>query len=51
MSALTSQVVRGVVLARRGLEVPGRQITSLQEAVRLLPSDAFRSCLSRVRAN
>ena len=42
------QVVRGVVLARKGLEVPVQQITSLQEGARLLPSDAYRSCLSRV---
>jgi hypothetical protein len=42
------QVVRGVVLARKGLEVPVQQIASLQEGARLLPSDAYRSCLSRV---
>jgi len=39
-----------VVLARRGLrEAPGRPVTSLQEAVRALPSESFRACLSRVR--
>jgi hypothetical protein len=42
------QVVRGVVLARKGLEVPVQQIASLQEGARLLPSDAYRACLSRV---
>jgi hypothetical protein len=42
------QVVRGVVLARKGLEVPLQQIASLAEGARLLPSDAYRSCLSRV---
>lgn len=44
----TPQVVRGVVLARKGLEVPVQQIASLQEGARLLPSDAYRACLSRV---
>ena len=43
------QVVRGVVLARKGLEVPLQQIFSLQEGARLLPSDAYRACLSRVQ--
>ena len=42
------QVVRGVVLARRGLEAPQGQMPSLQEAVRALPSEQFRTCLSRV---
>jgi len=42
-------VVRGVILARRGFEDRAAGVTSLQEAVKLLPSELFRTCLARVR--
>lgn len=42
-------VVRGVLLTRRGAEgVQGG--TTLQELVRRLPGDLFRTCLARVSA-
>ena len=44
------QVARGVVLARPGLEERVRIMTSLQEVVRILPPDLFRTCLARVRS-
>ena len=41
-------VVRGVLLARPGAE--GATGGTLQELVRRLPGDLFRTCLARVRA-
>ena len=40
-------VVRGVLLARPGAE--GATGGTLQELVRRLPGDLFRTCLARVR--
>jgi len=40
-------VVRGVLLTRRGAE-GGQGGTTLQELVRRLPGDLFRTCLARV---
>ena len=43
------QVTHGVILTRRGYEERGARLSSLQEAVKLLPSELFRTCLARVR--
>jgi hypothetical protein len=43
-------VVRSVVLTRPGLEDRARPGMTLQEMVRGVPSDLFRTCLARVSA-
>lgn len=45
--AAVTGVVRGVLLTRRGAE-GGQGGTTLQELVRRLPGDLFRTCLARV---
>ena len=42
-----TSVVRGVLLTRRGAE-GGQEGATLQELVRRLPGDLFRTCLARV---
>ena len=42
------KVVRGVVLTRAALEDRARHCTLLQEIVKWLPPDLFRTCLARV---
>lgn len=43
------KVTRGVILTRRGYEERAASLSSLQDAVKLLPSELFRTCLARVR--
>lgn len=39
-----------MVLAKRGLQGPAALDATLQEAMRAVPPDQFRTCLSRVKA-
>ena len=43
------RVIRGVILTRQGLESKARSTSMVQELVKLLPPDLFRTCLARVR--
>ncbi|KAL4422269.1 hypothetical protein ABPG75_008466 [Micractinium tetrahymenae] len=43
-----AKVVRGVLLTRPGFEEKAAMAANLQELVRFLPSDLFRTCLARV---
>ena len=43
------KVIRGVILTRQGLEAKARSTSMMQELVKLLPPDLFRTCLARVR--
>jgi hypothetical protein len=49
VSATAAQMVRSVLLARPGLEARARPGAPLQEMVRGIPSDLYRTCLARVR--
>lgn len=53
MGAAALKVVRGVVLMRptAGLEERAKSTQLLQELVKWLPPDLFRTCLSRVCAS
>ncbi|KAK9817254.1 hypothetical protein WJX72_011915 [[Myrmecia] bisecta] len=42
------QVVRGIILTRPGFEERAKSTTNLQELVKWLPSDLFRTALARV---
>ncbi len=42
------RVIRGVILTRQGLENKARNTSMVQELVKLLPPDLFRTCLARV---
>ena len=46
----SSQVVRSVILTRAGLEESVRAGAPVQDMVRGVPADLFRTCLARVRA-
>ena len=46
----SSQVVRSVILTRPGLEESARSGAPVQDMVRGVPADLFRTCLARVRA-
>lgn len=46
----SSQVVRSVILTRTGLEESARAGVPVQDMVRGVPADLFRTCLARVRA-
>ena len=45
----SSQVVRSVILTRPGLEESARAGVPVQDMVRGVPADLFRTCLARVR--
>jgi len=42
------KVIRGVILTRQGLESKARNTSMVQDLVKLLPPDLFRTCLARV---
>lgn len=42
------KVIRGVILTRQGLESKARSTSMVQDLVKLLPPDLFRTCLARV---
>ncbi len=44
----SSQVVRSVILTRSGLEESARAGAPVQDMVRGVPADLFRTCLARV---
>ena len=46
--ALTQKVLKGVLLARSGLEERASTAVGISNLVALLPSDLFRTCLARV---
>ena len=48
VSATAGQMVRSVILARPGLEARARPGAPLQELVKGIPADLFRTCLARV---
>jgi len=48
VSSAAAQMVRGVLLTQPGLEDRARTGASIQEMVRGVPSDLFRTCLARV---
>lgn len=48
VSTAAQRVIRGVVLTRQGLEGKARGTSMVQELVKLLPPDLFRTCLARV---
>ena len=50
VSSSALRVIRGVVLTRQGLENKARSSSMVQELVKLLPPDLFRTCLARVSA-
>ena len=50
VSTAAHRVIRGVILTRQGLESKARSTSMVQELVKLLPPDLFRTCLARVRA-
>ena len=43
------QVVRGIMMTRPGFEERAKGSANLQEILKWLPSDLFRTCLARVR--
>ena len=45
------KVIRGVILTRQGLESKARNTSMVQDLVKLLPPDLFRTCLARVRTS
>ena len=49
IAAAALKVTRGVIATRRGYEELAASVISLQDAVKLLPSELFRTCLARVR--
>ena len=49
ITAAALKVTRGVIAARRGYEELAANVVSLQEAIKLLPSELFRTCLAKVR--
>lgn len=49
IAAAALKVTRGVIAARRGFEELAANVVSLQEAIKLLPSELFRTCLAKVR--
>lgn len=50
VSTAAHRVIRGVILTRQGLEGKARSTSMVQELVKLLPPDLFRTCLARVRS-
>lgn len=42
------KVIRGVILTRQGLESKARNTSMVQDLVKLLPPDLFRTCLARM---
>lgn len=48
VSTACHKVIRGVILTRQGLEGKARSTSMMQELVKLLPPDLFRTCLARV---
>ena len=48
VSTAAHRVIRGVILTRQGLEGKARSTSMVQELVKLLPPDLFRTCLARV---
>ena len=48
IAAAALKVTRGVIAARRGFEELAANVVSLQEAIKLLPSELFRTCLAKV---
>ena len=48
VATVTGQMVRSVLLARPGMEAAARPGAPLQELVKGVPSDLFRTCLARV---
>ena len=44
----TVQVVRGIMMTRPGFEERAKGSANLQEILKWLPSDLFRTCLARV---
>lgn len=51
VSTAAHRVIRGVILTRQGLEGKARSTSMVQELVKLLPPDLFRTCLARVRSS
>lgn len=51
VSTAAHRVIRGVILTRQGLESKARSTSMVQELVKLLPPDLFRTCLARVRSS
>lgn len=47
-AAAARKVVRGVLMARAGLEEKAARAQTLAELVDMLPSDLFRTCLARI---
>ena len=47
---MSAKVVRSVILTRPGLEDRAHASLPVQDMVRGLPADLFRTCLARVRA-
>lgn len=47
---MSAQVVRSVILTQPGLEDRAHASLPVQDMVRGLPADLFRTCLARVRA-
>ena len=48
ISSAAVRVVRGIVVARAGLEDRARATAIFGELVKLLPADLFRPCLAQV---
>ncbi len=48
---MSAQVVHSVIMTRPVLEDRARASLPLQDMVRGLPADLFRTCLARVRAH
>ena len=48
VSTAAHRVIRGVILTRQGLETKARNTSVVQDLVKLLPPDLFRTCLARV---
>uniref|UniRef100_A0A1D1ZMS1 Coiled-coil domain-containing protein 132 n=1 Tax=Auxenochlorella protothecoides TaxID=3075 RepID=A0A1D1ZMS1_AUXPR len=48
VGSVSARVVRGVLLTRSGCEARARSAGGLQDLVRLLPSDLFRTALARL---
>lgn len=49
VNSSTLAVVKGVIMTRSGFEERTKATANLQEIVKWLPSDLFRTCLARVR--